>query len=78
MKALFVRPGFAEEIDTLEARTREFATRFGGKEAGPPSPAGRRGAPAGPPHSAFYPLGGKQPRRSQANRISLKSPGHRV
>lgn len=37
LKAQFVRPGFVEEIDTLEARTREFGTRFGGKEAATPS-----------------------------------------
>lgn len=41
LKAQFVRPGFVEEIDTLETKTREFATRFGGKEAAVPSAAWR-------------------------------------
>ena len=39
LKAMFVRPGFVREIDTLDARTREFATRFGSKEAAAPSAA---------------------------------------
>ncbi len=41
LKAQFVRPGFVEEIDTLESKTREFATRFGGKDAAAPSAAWR-------------------------------------
>ncbi|MGI4755263.1 MAG: hypothetical protein ACRYGF_00255 [Janthinobacterium lividum] len=41
LKALFVRPGFAREIDSSEARTREFSTRFGSKEAATPSAAWR-------------------------------------
>jgi tRNA nucleotidyltransferase (CCA-adding enzyme) len=41
MKGLFARPGFAKEIDSLEARTREFATVFASKEAAAPSAAWR-------------------------------------
>ncbi len=39
MKGLFARPGFAKEIDSLEARTREFGTVFASKEAAAPSAA---------------------------------------
>lgn len=39
LKAMFVRPGFVQEIDSLDARTREFAGRVSGKEAAAPSAA---------------------------------------
>ena len=39
LKAMFVRPGFVREIDSLEARTRDFAGRLSGKEASAPSAA---------------------------------------
>ena len=39
LKSMFVRPGFVREIDSLEARTREFAARVSGKEAAAPSAA---------------------------------------
>ena len=37
LKASFVRPGFAEEIDSFEAETRQMQTRFTSKEAATPS-----------------------------------------
>ncbi len=37
LKQSFVRPGFVREIDQLDARTREFGTRFASKEAALPS-----------------------------------------
>ncbi len=39
LKELFVRPGFAQEIDTIEAATRDFATKFSSKEFASPSAA---------------------------------------
>jgi len=41
LKEMFVRPGFVHEIDTLEARTKDFATHFSSKEAAAPSAAWR-------------------------------------
>lgn len=41
LKAKFVRPGFVTEIETLEERTRELQTVFGGKDASIPSVAWR-------------------------------------
>jgi tRNA nucleotidyltransferase/poly(A) polymerase len=39
LKGMFVRPGFVREVDTLEARTKDFATQFASKEASAPSAA---------------------------------------
>ena len=41
LKATFVRPGFVQEIDSLEVRTKEFAAHLSGKEAATPSAAWR-------------------------------------
>jgi tRNA nucleotidyltransferase (CCA-adding enzyme) len=41
LKQMFVRPGFVREIDTLEARTKDFGTQVAGKEAALPSAAWR-------------------------------------
>jgi tRNA nucleotidyltransferase (CCA-adding enzyme) len=41
LKDLFVRPGFVREIDTLEARTKDFGAHVSGKEAALPSAAWR-------------------------------------
>ncbi len=41
LKASFARQGFVREIETVEERTREFQTRFTGKEAAVPSAAWR-------------------------------------
>lgn len=37
LKAMFARPGFAAEINSLEARTKDFNTRFSAKEITQPS-----------------------------------------
>lgn len=39
LKQAMVRPGFVQEIDGLEARTRDFGTRVASKEAASPSAA---------------------------------------
>ena len=39
LKATFVRQGFVREVETLEGRTRDFATRLSSKEAAAPSAA---------------------------------------
>ncbi len=39
LKEMFVRPGFVREIDSLEARTKDFAAHVAGKEAAAPSAA---------------------------------------
>ncbi|MGI4853755.1 MAG: hypothetical protein ACRYF4_06895 [Janthinobacterium lividum] len=39
LKQALVRPGFVDEINSLETRTRDFATRFASKEASSPSAA---------------------------------------
>src|SRR5579875_435643 len=39
LKAAFARPGFGEEIESLEARTKALTTQFGAKENASPSAA---------------------------------------
>ena len=39
LKALFPRQGFVREIDTLDARSKDFATRFSAKDVAAPSAA---------------------------------------
>ena len=41
LKAMFVRPGFVREIESLDTRTKDFASHIAGKEAATPSAAWR-------------------------------------
>lgn len=61
LKAMFVRPGFVREIDTLEARTKDFAAKFSSKEMSAPSAAWKMLHEAEPNLILAMSYGGKSP-----------------